>query len=459
MPIVVRSLGVVEYGIWSQIAITSSLLIPVLSLGLMNSTVRYLGSESPAIRERSFVSVLLATALAVILIGLGLLKWERILTIAVFGSYDFVLYTRLLILYLFSSVMLHTTLSYYRACNRIKIHSIAHITSSLLELLVVIVVLSFFHMSLLAAICGMSAVNLVICTITVVPILAKARGWHLQNLAILKPYLIYGLPFVPDAFLLWVLNSSDRYVITYFRGFEEVGRYSAAYRLALLPKLILAALSFVLYPTISMLWENGKREQAQHYIETSLKYYTFIAVPAAAGLTCLGPALLRMLGTSQLSVGMPLLAFLVSGVALMGAYELFVYIIYLREQTRYLPAISLLSASTNLALNLWLVPRYGILSAAIATLVAYFMQFTLVILLSRRGRHIGYDLKDLFKCIIAAGSMVASIAWINPHEVYRMLGAATLGTSVYIIAMILMGAVGRRELSMIHTGRFGKGPG
>jgi len=73
----------------------------------------------------------------------------------------------------------------------------------------------------------------------------------------LKRYLRFGLPLVPNAAILWIMHSGDRYIIGYFMQPKDVGIYAAAYSLASVVSFLLGPLQAVLFPTISKSYDSG----------------------------------------------------------------------------------------------------------------------------------------------------------------------------------------------------------
>ena len=94
LPIIAKTLGAVEYGIWTQITITLVLLTPVLMLRLETACVRYLGSEkNKKIISKKYFSMLFLIWLLVLLIVFLIILFSKNVSFFLFGDANFVLYS------------------------------------------------------------------------------------------------------------------------------------------------------------------------------------------------------------------------------------------------------------------------------------------------------------------------------------------------------------------------------
>jgi len=246
-----------------------------------------------------------------------------------------------------------------------------------------------------------------------------------------------------------MVNSSDRYVIVHYLGLEQAGIYSAAYRLGQVLKLLVQPISFVLLPLVSRMWGAGQRDQVRRYMAQSLKYYVLLAAPASAGLIILGPSLLRFLGTGAFSVSQGLIAALVVGIFFVGLYQIYVYILFLQERTKLLPAIFLLVAALNLGLNILLVPVIGILGAALTTCLSYFVQFAIVYWYTRRLFKVPFQLRFMLKAMASSAAMYGVLT-LFPHGTWIEWGIIVgVGVVVYFTMMALLKGISRKDLDRV----------
>jgi len=104
---------------------------------------------------------------------------------------------------------------------------------------------------------------------------------------------------------------------------------------------------------------------------------------------------IRVLGHSLINSsywsGLPIVPVVLAGYVFLGIYNNLIAGIYIKEKTQYLPAITFVGALLNVVVNFILIPRLGMMGAALATLVAYAgMALTLYIVV-RKAYPVAYD--------------------------------------------------------------------
>jgi O-antigen/teichoic acid export membrane protein len=176
----------------------------------------------------------------------------------------------------------------------------------------------------------------------------------------------------------WVLNYADRYLLRLYLTDADVGQYTMGYSLGAKLLLLATPLLAFLSPQILALRRQNQAPSAANPL--LLRYMWHYVV--LAGLACLVFAL------SRDQIGILLLseryspAFAVAPIVALG--YLFLTSIHLLElkwytfgQTRNILWHSLFGVIINLALNVLLIPRLGLVGAAWATAIGYAAQFAL----------------------------------------------------------------------------------
>jgi O-antigen/teichoic acid export membrane protein len=178
----------------------------------------------------------------------------------------------------------------------------------------------------------------------------------------------FGLPLVPSALFLWALNFSDRFFLVKLAGPREVGLYSIGVRIASAIILLLAAFRTA-WPAFAYSIEDD-REAARTY-SFVLTYLVVVTSWLALGLGVLSPWLVRLLTTEDFYSAERVVAPLAFAAVAFGAYIVVVIGIGRARRTRSNWVITGAAALLNVALNLALIPPYGMMGAAVATIGAY----------------------------------------------------------------------------------------
>jgi len=455
LPLISKQFGADGYGIWSQIIITIALFTPVLTVRLDGALARYLGGTVVRAERRKgfFSSVTVVWLLSVIVLSVGLLMM-RPLSLLMFSDASLHVYAVLFLFLLVTRVNLKFALAYYRAVGAIKLYSGLQAIQIATGLLALALLTIIARRGLVESFIAFISIDIVLIVVVLIDIVRRVGFSPKPDLVLLKKYLRYSLPLVPAVALYWVVNSSDRYVIVHFLSLGEAGVYSAAYRLAQVMKLMIQPVSFVLLPLVARMWEQGQTERVRTYMAHSIKYFILFGLPAAAGLIAVGPTALRLLGTKEFGVGARLISLLVIGELFVGLYQIYVYVLYLKEKTWVQPLVFLGLAMFNLGLNIWLVPAIGILGAAITTYATYFLQFLVISTYANRLFKLPLFIIPMLKAVLSAGIMYIVVSAI-PHR--GLLGLAiqiAVGVAIYAIAMLATKGIDLLELKrIIHGGK------
>jgi O-antigen/teichoic acid export membrane protein len=140
----------------------------------------------------------------------------------------------------------------------------------------------------------------------------------------------------------------------------------------------------------------------------------------------------------------------VSGL-LFGFYAIISNVIILEKKTKIMGSIWIIAALINLGLNIIIVPHFGILGAAATTLTAYALAFILTVNYSSKIFSIDFNLIFIFKSIIASIVMSLLIISLHPTGILNILVTIILATIIYLILLLILGGVERRELVLLRN--------
>ncbi|MEN6543150.1 oligosaccharide flippase family protein [Parvibaculum sp.] len=192
-----------------------------------------------------------------------------------------------------------------------------------------------------------------------------------------------SLPMVLSEGLYLLLLNTDIVLLGYFVSPEEVGVYFAATRIVNLIVFIYFAVAARAVPKFSELHASGDRRALQILVHNIIQWI-FWPTLAAAALILLGGRFALGLFGQDFAAGFPLLAVLMLGFiarASTGPIE------YLLNMTGHQNITSIVyggAAALNIALNLVLVPHFGLMGAAFATATALASASLCLFLIVRR---------------------------------------------------------------------------
>jgi len=218
--------------------------------------------------------------------------------------------------------------------------------------------------------------------------------------------LKFALPYIFPGISIICMEVIDREIIKRILGFEENGIYSAAYKLGMFMSLIVASFRFAWHPFFLSI---ANREDAKRIYAKILTYFLYITLWAFLVISVFINLLVKiriksftLLGQEYWS-GINIIPYVLFAYILYGVYVNFIIGIYLKKKSGYLPYITGISALTNILLNIVLIPRIGILGAAIATTFSYGVMALILYFLVQRIYYIQYEWIRIVKllCVTA----------------------------------------------------------
>lgn len=181
----------------------------------------------------------------------------------------------------------------------------------------------------------------------------------------------------------------DLVILKWYTPLSDIGLYSLAVQLAGVAQQITVIFSTLLLPELAIMVTGGQHERIRMFMERLLPYwllgtsilFTLVLVVARVGLP--------LVFGEAYSGAAPVLALLMLASAALALYNACSALITAYGATWTLTGVTVVSMVTNVVLDLWLIPRFGIAGSAVATVVAYSASAVLVLLFVQsriRGR-------------------------------------------------------------------------
>jgi O-antigen/teichoic acid export membrane protein len=207
------------------------------------------------------------------------------------------------------------------------------------------------------------------------------------------------MPLVPSALALWTINFVDREFVSWYKGNAEVGVYSAAVKIASVITFVMVAFRTA-WPAFAYSIEDDR--EAKRTYSFVLTYLLAFTSWAALALGALAPWWVRLLTDpryQRAEKGVALLAF--AG-AVYAGYVVLAIGSGRARKTQLNWVVTGAGAAVNVGLNFWLVPSYGMVGAAVSTVVAYVVLFVGMTLYAQRVYPVRYQWRRVVTCLAAA---------------------------------------------------------
>jgi O-antigen/teichoic acid export membrane protein len=214
----------------------------------------------------------------------------------------------------------------------------------------------------------------------------------------------FGIPLVPSAVFLWVTNFSDRFFLLNLADAEEVGLYSLGVRIASAIALLLTAFRMA-WPAFAYSIDDDREARTTYaYV---LTYLVLVTSWVAASLALLSPWLVEWMAAPAFARSSDVVGPLAFSVVAYAGYVVVVIGVGRVRRTQFNWVVTGAAAAVNVALNLLLIPPYGMMGAAAATIAAYVTMFAGMTWWAQRIFPVPYQWRRVVTAVAVAVALVA----------------------------------------------------
>lgn len=260
----------------------------------------------------------------------------------------------------------------------------------------------------------------------------------------------YGFPLTLNFLAIVIVDVADRFMIGGLLGTAHVAPYAVAYDLVqqsigpLMNILFLAA-----FPMIVHAMEAEGDEAARIRLRALGSGLVCIGLPATVGMGVLSSEISEVVFGSGYSQDAARIIPWLAAAILVGAFKSYFLDVafQLRHATKHQGYIATLMAVVNVLLNLLLLPRYGVIGAAWATLSAFSVGALASWWIGRTIFSLPSPGKDLLECATACAVMAMAIYLLPAsHGIIWLLAKIALGLITYLVMAWLLDVASCRNL-------------
>ena len=228
---------------------------------------------------------------------------------------------------------------------------------------------------------------------------------------------------------------ADTLIISLYEPYSQVGLYTLAYRVL---ELALVVGTVFLNSTFPVLSEAVARDpaRARRTIEASTEVCVVLGAPLVAGGLVLAPQIIELAGGDDFKDAAEPLRILLAAGALAWINGVFGYALIARDRQASALWLNVSALAFNVGLNFLLIPRYGIVVAAIVTVASELLILVGSYWLMRRYYDFFPMPRTLVPAVLAAAVM-GGVLWLAdaaPLPVLVALGAAVYGGVLWAIS-------------------------
>lgn len=379
VPIYTSVLSTSEYGTIDLVATVCTVLAPVLMFNIGESVMRFsLDKDANKSKIISIGVIILAIA-----IGLSILIFP---ICALIGYNNYSIY---IFLYTISIICSQIFLCYLRGKELITQYAVANALQTLLVAILNITFLLVLKMGVkgyfLAYI--MSYFVITLYCVVVGKVRNDLKCFNL-DIRLMREMIKYSAVLIPNTFMWWIMNSSDRIMVSSMVGVAANGVYAISYKL---PTFISSLMQiFNQAWGYSAIKEKDAKDEAEYNNEI-FKVLISCSMLLGIGLLTFGKPFLRVYVSKAYFESWKYMPFLMIGCVYMtlGTFMSTSYSVH-KDSFGFLMSATV-GALCNIVLNFILIPIWGIYGAAIATCVSYIAVFTFRLFHTKK--YIKYNVK------------------------------------------------------------------
>ena len=390
--IIARVLGPQGKGFYTLYLMILSLPIQILSLGVSVSVIYFLGKRIYS-KDVIFKSVVVLSFAVGVIIGIILLLSSSFIKTNIIKN-DLFFYKTLIIISLLAPlwILWNYLLSIYRGLNNFKKYNFLVLFNKFLYLLFILVVLIFAattsHCSILCALLVAYIVSIIWGIIWLKP---NVNFFKINFIQPLKNLIYFNLKGHLGTIIQFFNYRLDIFLIGYFLTAKEVGYYSIGVGIAELLWYLPNAVSIVLLSRTAL--ANNRKEINLRTSKTvSFVFWTMIL--SCLVIFLLGKYIIGLMYGKNFLPAVGPLKWLLPGIISLSIWKVLCNDLAGRGLPQYKFYSSLPSFFITVLLNIILIPKLGIIGAAITTSIAYFISTVIIICIYTRIS--GTRKKELF---------------------------------------------------------------
>jgi O-antigen/teichoic acid export membrane protein len=389
LPIYTSYFTVEEYGRLGLILITIIIVSQSLILGQGLSLIRFNNSIEFRDKKRTilFTLTLLVTGVVLIFIVFGNIFINQLASL--FG--DAIIYESYLKIAIII-IALITLNNLFLSKIRADESSIRYTLSSLLKIFIIIILSIYLIVYIKLGIEGVLYAQMVGEAgqlLFLLPYILKHSEVKFEN-NIIKPSLKYGVPLIFSAMAINLLNGSDKYILKFLTSYTELGLYELGYRVAgIVNMFVILPFGLTLLPIAFRIYKTTGDKEYYAKLKT---YVAFFLIWAGFSLSVYSKEIVMLFAQDPSYypaynvVPLIILSYVLYGVSMISSLGM-----YLTGKNHFVAIVTIVCAGINIGLNFWLIPLYGMMGAALNTVISFAILDILSIFASNRYYKIPYQ--------------------------------------------------------------------
>ena len=364
LPLYTSYLITEEYGFVDLVTTYVTLIVPIITMELEMSVFRYLvdcrkdKDEKKRVFSNNFIILLASLGIFIVLY----------LIVSCFWKFDY----RYLILFdIVICTFSGNFLQIARGVGRTIDYAISCIITGVSTILLNILLIVVFKLGAFGMITSMAVAN----GLGAVYLFIRLKMWQYIDLKkkdkkLIKEMYKYSIPLVPNGISWWIVNVSDRTIITAILGAAANGIYAVSNKFPTILSSLLGIFNLSWSESAALHINSPDRDEFfSDVCNTMTKLFTCLGV----GMIAVMPFVFPLLVNHSYDEAFYYIPILVLGSVFNVVICLYSAVYIAKKMTKQVAMTSIIGAVINLVVNLVLIRYIGLFAAALSTAISYFV--------------------------------------------------------------------------------------
>lgn len=275
----------------------------------------------------------------------------------------------------------------------------------------------------------------------------------IPDMPLLKRLLRFGLPTMPAELSLYSMSFVDKFIITWKLGLAEAGLYALAIKVAQSVNVLVRGFQLAFPPLAYSITDD---EEARNAYAAVVTWFVVVMAFTITSIWLVAPWIVTIFAAPKFFDAYKAIGPLVAGTALYAIYMVLLVVLGRTGRTEFNFPATLVGVVANIALNLILVPIWGIVGAAISLGVSYAIVLILMYIFTQRLFPVPYQWVRLLKVVGATAVLIAVGEVLVPNQGIAPLAIRLLLISALPFALLATGFFTKEErayLALIRNPR------
>ncbi len=362
LPLYTGFLATSDYGVVDLITTYVTLLVPIITLELEMSIFRYLvDSRSDDKNTKKLIS----NNFFVLLVSLLIFVMLYII-VTCFWHFE---YRWLILIDIIVCTLSGNFLQVARGFGKTLDFSISCIITGVTTILSNILLIAVFKMGAMGMIISMAVANGMCSLYLFIKLrLNKLIDFNLVDKKLIKEMNKYSIPLIPNGISWWVVNVSDRTIITVILGKALNGLYAVSNKFPTILSSLLGVFNLSWSESAALHINSPDRDEFFSDVSNTVtKLFTCLGV----GMIACMPFIFPILINSKYDQAYYQIPILILGAVFNVVICLYSAIYIAKKRTKEVAMTSIIGAVINILVNIVFIKKIGLYAASISTAISY----------------------------------------------------------------------------------------